>query len=1298
MKKILSLLMIALTVSFTVSASPALSLVEGGSEGLMLYAPDGTLLDSASDVGESGMVIRTGDTASTFASDYGDIYLKENSLLAVTGFDIADPSIYLVYGGMNVVMKSDLQMTVFTPSSSVLLPGEGEYVFTSTDTEESLLNLSAQTLTAYDGIRGINETVESMESVDYMAWPRNVEPVSEEEYYASSVIDDESLFVPEAPEAEAITETEPEEEPEIVNIAPPAPDLAPEPVIATEPPIPVVVDMTRRPEAPAIKEPGYDIRPEAEIIDVEKPRVPETPNAEAVTETAEEPETVEIIPPAIPAGAEINAETEVAPETETVTVIPHEVPDTATVNAETEIITQPETVTVIPPAVPAGAEIKTETEVAPEIETVTVTPHAVPDAAAVNSATEVIPDTVIIDVLPPNVPSAPVATATSETTVTVVSAAVPSSPSLSADTEVTPSAVVVDIIPAEAEIATASAIGEDDDVITEESEEAETAVTAAAEAEEEEKSDISFDLRLAARAYGSQNNGSAMGIALQPSLKAGAFTLTLNADPFAILNGIKSETVTEWIGFGTDFIEEISYYDDAITLAIDRVSYLPGDASGLFFGLDHGYDGKYSALSLNHTFSSEYYSHRIWFSDLSFRTEEGLATGGLELTASIGDIYPASITLGSAVRLQPENIKTTELYPEAAVYFPILWNGAVDLGFRASAATAVKADDFSANPFTENGMLITATVPVSWNGLNFEAGAAYSTGSLHYSLYGTAFESAGTAANGYLSIIASASYENEFFGARAEGWIDLDLDTMKPDWNNSYVDAAAYVNLWGLRLFGGFRTQFDFTDASIQDSAEYYGGIGTDLGPLYSRMAMSYNAEDGFALTFASSVSTFGRDKEEAEDFDTAFPISADIITGFESIVTETGDSMPVFLVMPRVTFGTDEYNISLRAPLKMTYDNGEFLLAGFNGHEKWNFGADEIDENARIYRIVTDSLAVIDSITVGNEESVGYILADRDYKKNGTLYDDFGRRGDLAMRLGLNLDNFALSLYADDAEAPHYAEMSLAFGNVNGPKFRLTLPAEILIEDTFTEYALLMYPEVRLEFPFLDRAFEISLYGIGEVSTAFSNGTMEMANIIFDFSTMTMYDYMAGLSFSMDLDTVAFTLEGGIRNGRLEPSMFNTVSAAREDVGADTMREIIAGDTGSNDIKYYAKATFALDLGFLDLRASYSVADILAFTTDAADFASLTIGGTINDSIRLYASFAKEDLVASFSEKTAFLDYISNGAVYSIGADFDFGRVGFSALLSERFAEREDSEWINAPAARRTSDPMLTIKARLSF
>ena len=126
MKKILSLLMIILTVSFTALASP-LSISEGNVDELTLYAPDGTILDPTSDIGETGMVIRTGNEPAVFSSVYGDIELEGNSLLAVTDFTISSPSLYLVYGEVNVTLTENLPITVYTPASSVHLPGSGEY-------------------------------------------------------------------------------------------------------------------------------------------------------------------------------------------------------------------------------------------------------------------------------------------------------------------------------------------------------------------------------------------------------------------------------------------------------------------------------------------------------------------------------------------------------------------------------------------------------------------------------------------------------------------------------------------------------------------------------------------------------------------------------------------------------------------------------------------------------------------------------------------------------------------------------------------------------------------------------------------------------------------------------------------------------------------------------------------------------------------------------------------------------------------------------------------------------------------
>ena len=187
MKKILATIMVLLCVLTASSAAPALSLSEGNIDGITVYAPDGRKLDPLTDVGESGMVIRTGEASAAFVSDYGDIHLDGNTLLAVTGFDIESPSLYLVYGGMNVVKKDDLSISVFTPASRTSIMAAGEYAFVSTDEAERFANISDSTVTAYDAIRGTETAVGPMEEIDYLAWPRSVSGLSEDDLMSISV-------------------------------------------------------------------------------------------------------------------------------------------------------------------------------------------------------------------------------------------------------------------------------------------------------------------------------------------------------------------------------------------------------------------------------------------------------------------------------------------------------------------------------------------------------------------------------------------------------------------------------------------------------------------------------------------------------------------------------------------------------------------------------------------------------------------------------------------------------------------------------------------------------------------------------------------------------------------------------------------------------------------------------------------------------------------------------------------------------------------------------------------------------
>ena len=1127
MKKILSLLLIMLMFASASFASPGLVISEGNLDSITIYAPDGTILDSLSDVGETGMVIRTGEDDASFASDYGVIQLSGNSLLALTSFDIASPSLYLVYGEMNIKMEENLPITVYTPAISVAIPGYGEYAFITNDDAEIFRNYSDNTVSAYDGIRGIYEEVGTMESLDFLAWPRRVGIEKTEE--------------PRIPSSPSLTEPD-------VEVALPAP---------------VEINIEKEisvPASPSLSEPSLDVQPSPTIIEITKEDgkivkdITEPVIGEPVIEVSEEATVIEI-----PTDTEQEVITEEPAEEVTAPV------EETAVAVEEPAVTEEETPEETLPAVPA------------------ITPPVL----------------------------------------------------------------------------------------------------------EEEESESVFDLKLGGRVYGNQHGEETVSAYIQPSLSIGSFTLTLSIDPFAIVNGIESKSVSDWVGFATDFISEISYYGENALLAIDRTSYLGGDTAGLFTGLDHNYDDAYTALSLNHEFSSEFYSHRIWFDDLSFRRYgDNSGNGGLALTLRTGDSYPMTITLGGAASFNIETL-SVDFYPEAALYIPMLW-GDFNLGLKASAATAY-FNDYTVNPFTENGMLIAASIPFSFDGFTFEAGAAWSTEGMHYGMLGNTLYS--PAVGNYVTIRALADYRNEYFGIRAEGWMDYDLDAARVSADNSYVETSAFVNLWGLSFFGGFRTQF----SDALGNAEYYGGVGADLGPLDSKIMMNYNKEDGFALTFASSVSMFGKDREKAEEFSGDIPFEAELETGFEYLLTGE-ETNPVFTVTPKIFIGNENYSIALRAPLRMTYENNDFILGGFNGFESWDFGASESDEGMKIYRAVTDSFALIEGINLGDPSyDIAYLSAERGYRKNGTLFSEYGEDDELSMRFGFNFPNLSLSFYADNAEAPHIVEGGLVFypGTFGGPSISITVPGEILMASSFKDYALIFYPEFRVSVPFADN-YAISIYASGEISTVYQNGEMVDSNMIYDFSAGAMNDYMAGLQFSMDLGNVGFTLDGGIRNnGRLTSALFNELSASRHDT-AGTLSEI-ASRSGNNELKYYAAASVSLDFDFIGVDMTYRVSDLLAYASEPGDYISLSIGVNVNDTVRLYAAFAKDNLTASFKDALPFMDYITTDALFSLGADFTFGRVGFTAELQSSF-DNGRSDYINVPGHSAQADVLLSMKARLSF
>ena len=152
MRKLVTLLAIFLTV-FTLSAGDALVMSRGDIDSVRLYSPTGSAEDPISEILEDGYIIISGSSDSSFSSVFGEIDLKPYTTLAVTGYNLTAPSLYLLDGQMTLSLAGIGNMVVYTSSASYSVSGSGEYEFIYTAEADMAYNYSAGDITVYDGIR-----------------------------------------------------------------------------------------------------------------------------------------------------------------------------------------------------------------------------------------------------------------------------------------------------------------------------------------------------------------------------------------------------------------------------------------------------------------------------------------------------------------------------------------------------------------------------------------------------------------------------------------------------------------------------------------------------------------------------------------------------------------------------------------------------------------------------------------------------------------------------------------------------------------------------------------------------------------------------------------------------------------------------------------------------------------------------------------------------------------------------------------------------------------------------------------
>lgn len=183
MRKLVTLLAIFLTV-FTLSAGDALVMSRGDIDSVRLYSPTGSAEDPISEILEDGYIIISGSSDSSFSSVFGEINLKPYTTLAVTGYNLTSPSLYLLDGQMALSLSGIGNMVVYTSSASYSVSGSGEYEFIYTAEADMAYNYSAGDITVYDGIRKTSSVIEPQHFSNLLTNELNVPiqmPQAEEE-------------------------------------------------------------------------------------------------------------------------------------------------------------------------------------------------------------------------------------------------------------------------------------------------------------------------------------------------------------------------------------------------------------------------------------------------------------------------------------------------------------------------------------------------------------------------------------------------------------------------------------------------------------------------------------------------------------------------------------------------------------------------------------------------------------------------------------------------------------------------------------------------------------------------------------------------------------------------------------------------------------------------------------------------------------------------------------------------------------------------------------------------------------
>lgn len=169
MRKILCQLLVLVLATAGIFASDGLMMTAGDLDSVGIYAPDGSPLDPREASVSEGCVVITEGTRTVFSSPFGEMDLGRDSIVAITGYNLETPSIYILDGEVGLNLPEDVAgLTVYTTSASYTLSGKGEYIFFYTADSDMAINNSDFPISVYDGLRKTESTISAHHYSDMM--------------------------------------------------------------------------------------------------------------------------------------------------------------------------------------------------------------------------------------------------------------------------------------------------------------------------------------------------------------------------------------------------------------------------------------------------------------------------------------------------------------------------------------------------------------------------------------------------------------------------------------------------------------------------------------------------------------------------------------------------------------------------------------------------------------------------------------------------------------------------------------------------------------------------------------------------------------------------------------------------------------------------------------------------------------------------------------------------------------------------------------------------------------------------